>query len=126
MKDDRREFGRNIEKLAADYLESNGYEILERNYRAGHKEIDLIARQKRTIVFVEVKATRQMRFGHPAERVTKKQQVNILTAARHYIMDNMFEGYDFRLDIICFFPRDKGGGYTLEHIEGAFMESGNP
>ena len=126
MKDDRKEFGKNIEKLAADYLQHNGYEILEQNYRAGHKEIDIIARHKRTIVFVEVKGSRQLGFGHPIRRVTKKQQVNILTAARKYIMDNMFEGYDFRLDIICFLPRERGGGYTLEHMKGAFTESGSP
>jgi len=125
LKDDRKEFGQSIEQLAADYLANIGYTILERNYRAGHKEIDIIAREDRTVVFVEVKSTRQMKFGHPIQRVTRKQQQNILTAARCYIDDNMLEGYDFRLDVLCFFPDEKGG-YRLEHVKGAFTESENP
>lgn len=120
MRDDRKEFGTNIERLACDYLESKGFEILERNYRVGHKEIDIIARKAKMVVFVEVKAARQLRFGHPSLRVTKKQRVNIIVAARQYIMSNMLEGYDFRLDVISYYPK-KGGGYALEHTEGAFM-----
>lgn len=120
MKDDRKEFGASIEKLAANYLEKKGYEILERNFRVGHKEIDIIARNDTTVAFVEVKASRQLRFGHPSRRVTKRQRMNIIAAAQQYVIDNMLEGYDFRLDVISFYPK-KGGGYTLEHLEGAFM-----
>ncbi len=121
MIDDRHQFGAEIDDLAAKYLEHNGYEILERNYRAGHKEIDIIARTETTVVFVEVKASRKLTYGHPSLRVTKKKRLNIIMAARQYIAENMFEGYDFRLDVISFYPQ-KGGGYTLDHIIGAFME----
>jgi putative endonuclease len=120
LTDDRKEFGARVEDLAAQFLEKNGYEILERNYRVGHKEIDIIARDATTVVFVEVKAARQMRFGHPSERVTKRQRANIIAAAQQYVISNMLEGYDFRLDVISFFPK-KGGGYTMEHTVGAFM-----
>jgi putative endonuclease len=119
--DDRKEFGSDIEKLAARYLEESGYEILERNFRVGHKEIDIIAREKSTVVFVEVKASRNLSYGHPSFRVTRKQRMNIIMAARHFIEDRMLEGYDFRLDVISFYPV-RGGGYTLDHIKGAFME----
>lgn len=121
MTDDRKEFGAEIEKLAARYLESEGYEILERNFRVGHKEIDIIAKDSKAVVFVEVKAARQLSFGHPLFRVTKKQKLNIIMAAQKYIADNMFEGYEFRLDVICYYPKE-GGGYTLEHVVGAFTE----
>lgn len=120
MRDDRKEFGTNIEGLACEYLERTGFEILERNYRVGHKEIDIIAKKAKTVAFVEVKAARQLRFGHPALRVTKRQRVNIIAAARQYVINNMLEGYDFRFDVISYYPK-KGGGYTLEHTEGAFM-----
>jgi len=120
LSDDRKRFGKNIEDLAAKHLEEKGYEILERNFHAGHKEIDIIAKTSETVVFVEVKASRQLRFGHPSLRVTKKQRANIITAARKYINDNMLEGYDFRLDVVSFYP-EKGGKYILEHTEGAFM-----
>jgi len=120
LKDDRKEFGANAESLAAIYLEQQGFQILERNFRVGHKEIDIIARNDKVVIFVEVKAARQLRFGHPAERVTRKQRMNIIAAAQQYVIDNMFEGYDFRLDVIALYPKE-GGGYTLDHIEGAFM-----
>jgi putative endonuclease len=120
LKDDRKEFGANIEKLAAGYLESQGFDILERNFRVGHKEIDIIAKDEKTVVFVEVKSARQLSFGHPALRITRKQRMNIIAAARQYVIDNMLEGYDFRFDVISYYPRD-GGGYTLEHTPGAFM-----
>ncbi|MCK4657443.1 MAG: YraN family protein, partial [candidate division Zixibacteria bacterium] len=54
-----------MEKLAAGYLESQGFDILERNFRVGHKEIDIIAKDDKTVVFVEVKGVRQLGFGHP-------------------------------------------------------------
>ncbi len=121
MKDDRKEFGTSIERLAARYLEGKGYEVLERNFRVGHKEIDIIVKDARNVVFVEVKSARQMSFGHPALRVTKKQRMNIIMAAQQYVIDNLLEGYDFRFDVIAYYPKEKGAGYTLEHIEGAFM-----
>ena len=120
MKDDRKEFGANIEKLAAGYLESQGFEILERNFRVGHKEIDIIVRDEKTVVFVEVKGVRQLGFGHPLLRITRKQRMNIIAAARQYVIDNMLDGYDFRFDVISYYPKE-GGGYTLEHTQGAFM-----
>jgi hypothetical protein len=46
--------------------------------------------------------------------------MNIIAAARQYVIDNMLEGYDFRFDVISYYPSG-GGGYTLEHTEGAFM-----
>jgi putative endonuclease len=120
LSDDRKEFGTNAERLAALYLEQQGFEILERNFRVGHKEIDIIAKNDKVVIFVEVKASRQLRFGHPAERVTRKQRANIIAAAQQYVIDNMLEGYDFRLDVISFYPKE-GGGYTMDHMEGAFM-----
>ncbi len=120
MKDDRKEFGTNIEGLAARFLENSGFEVLERNFRVGHKEIDIIAKDSKTVVFVEVKAARQLRYGHPSLRVTRRQRLNIVAAARQYVISNMLDGYDFRFDVISYYPK-QGGGYTLEHTEGAFI-----
>jgi len=65
---------RSYEKLAAKFFEQHGYEILERNWRAGRKEVDLIVRKSNLIIFVEVKSASNKKFGHPAERVNRNHE----------------------------------------------------
>ncbi|HEX2897363.1 MAG TPA: YraN family protein [candidate division Zixibacteria bacterium] len=72
-KEDRLKIGRQFEDQAAQFYITQQYKILERNYRAGHKEIDLIVQKGNTVVFVEVKSAKSKSLGHPAERVTKKK-----------------------------------------------------
>jgi len=106
--------GREYEKLAEKYLTDNGYEILERSWQAGHKEIDLIARKDNLVVFVEVKSARTGKFGHPAEWIDRRKQNNIITAAEQYIADHTLPNCDFRVDVITFFQG------RLEHFPDAF------
>jgi len=73
--------GRIFERLAADYFIDKGFEVLERNWRAGHKEIDIIVKQNNLIIFVEVKSSFSRQFGHPVERVDRKK-INNLTQAK--------------------------------------------
>jgi len=114
-KPNRRKLGAQYESAAADYLISQGYTILDRNWQAGHKEIDLIARKDNLVVFVEVKASRTGSFGHPIERVDRTKQQNLLAAAQQYIQDPKLAGCDFRLDVITFFEG------KLEHFPDAFQ-----
>jgi putative endonuclease len=111
----RREKGREYEKLAERYLVGQGYKILERNWMAGHKEIDLIARKDNTVVFVEVKSSRSMKFGHPSERVDERKQRNLINAAEQYIISKDLEDCDFRFDLITFLEG------KLEHYPDAFQ-----
>ena len=67
----KRGFGSQGEALARDYLQRKGARILEMNYRRPTGEIDIIARQKRTLLFVEVKRRSSLRFGRPAEAVDR-------------------------------------------------------
>jgi putative endonuclease len=110
------EKGRQYEREAEKYLLSEGFRILERNYRAGHKEIDLIARKDNTVVFIEVKGSTTERFGHPAERVTRKKQENLIAAAEKFIIDRNLKGCDFRFDLITFHSG------RLEYYPGAFSK----
>lgn len=75
MKQERykQRLGAKGEELAGEYLKNRGFEILERNYRYKRKEIDLIVRDKNTVVFVEVKAGRSKKFGLPLEKVDLKK-----------------------------------------------------
>ena len=77
----RRQIGTKEEALAAAFLEKQGYQILERNFRCRLGEIDLIARDGSTLVFVEVKYRKNADFGTPAEAVNRKKQLTICETA---------------------------------------------
>ncbi len=106
--------GRRYEQLAAHYLVQNGYEILERNWRAGRKEIDLIVKKGQVIAFVEVKAATSTRYGHPAEKVDQRKQEHLTQAAQQYILKKELLDVDLRFDVITFVEEN------LEHFPGAF------
>jgi len=74
MLNSRQIFGKDSESLAVKYLKKQRYKILEKNYRTPVGEIDIIAKHKGVIVFVEVKARRSDRFGDPKGAVTYKKQ----------------------------------------------------
>ena len=76
-----KDLGVNGENLAAQYLEANGWRILERNFRIRRAEIDLIAEREGMIVFVEVKTRLSNKFGRPAEAVDERKQRKIIMAA---------------------------------------------
>lgn len=76
------------EDRATEYLEGLGYEIFERNFRTRFGEIDIIAREKETLCFVEVKAKSSDRFGTPAEMITPKKLDKIVRTAKHYVQKN--------------------------------------
>ena len=70
--------GREGEALAANFLQQKGYEIVDRNWRYGPKEIDIVARDGDTMVFVEVKTRSTLAFELPQEAVTKKKMKNLV------------------------------------------------
>ena len=94
--------GHEYEKTAEKFFITQGFEVIERNWRAGHKEIDLIVRKKNLIVFVEVKSAETPKFGHPAERVNKRKVKNLTAAAEIYIQTNRIVDCDLRFDVVAF------------------------
>ncbi len=87
------------EDLACRYLKRNGYEILERNkHYSRFCEIDIIAKQKNTIVFVEVKTRNTNSYGTPMEAITRTKFENIKKGVQYYLAENKVK--DFRIDVI--------------------------
>ena len=94
------ELGKWGEDCAADYLQRNGYTIIERDWKSGHRDIDIVAADEDgTIVFVEVKTRRSRLFGDPEEAVDYQKLQSLQRAMNHYINYRHING-DVRLDII--------------------------
>ncbi len=109
--------GRSGENITVNYLQKNGYTILERNWRYLKSEVDIIASNKEWVVFVEVKTRSSDQFGNPEDFVTDKQQKMIINAAQEYIERNDID-LEARFDIVAIV--EKGGKHSIEHFEEAF------
>ena len=94
------ETGRGGEDAALKYLLSRGMKLLERNYRFGHKEIDLIMQDGMYLVFVEVKARTSVQYGTPGEAVTGKKQSLLIKAAQGYMMTHHRVDDFARFDVV--------------------------
>lgn len=115
----KQRLGKKGEALAEEYLGRKGFRILKRNYRYGHKEIDLIGKDGNTIVFVEVKAGRSKNFGAPQERVNLRKQKNLTETAYHFIQTENITDCDFRFDVLAISYEE--GKEKINHIKNAFM-----
>src|SRR4051812_12055087 len=93
--------GSACETLAASYLEAKGWSVLARNFRFGHREIDLIARRGDVVAFIEVKARSGTGFGHPLEAITGLKRSEIQKAARAWIAQHGGRNYVYRFDAIA-------------------------
>ena len=101
MTDSRQQFGKESEALAAKYLKKHGYRIMEQNYRTKLGEIDIIAKDKGTIVFVEVKARRSYLFGNPKFAITPKKQRKISMVALCYLKETKQDNAKARFDVVA-------------------------
>ena len=106
--------GGKAEKLAAEFLQRQGYSIVQRNYLCRLGEIDLIARDRETLVFVEVRMRNGAAFGSALESITPHKKKRIIAAAKHFLMELGREPY-CRFDVIAV---DEGG--PPEWHQGAF------
>jgi putative endonuclease len=118
MPDRRQQFGSNSESLAARYLKKSGYKILEQNYRTPLGEIDIIAKEKKTIVFVEVKSRRSNRYGNPKWAVTPRKQRKISMVALQYLKSTRQMDNRARFDVVTVISnRDEP---QIEIVKNAF------
>jgi putative endonuclease len=93
------ETGRKGEEAAVAFLKKHGYRIVTRNYRTKCGELDIVARHRRTLVFIEVKARGSDEFGRPEEAVARRKLARLEKSAQIYLMQNRFEG-DYRFEIL--------------------------
>ncbi|MBR6931395.1 MAG: YraN family protein [Bacteroidales bacterium] len=112
------ELGKQGEEIAAQYLIEKGYEIVERNWRNKHKEIDIIAKDGKYLVIVEVKTRQTNEYGNPDIAVTRQKQWRLISAANAYLFQNKLD-IDTRFDIISIIFTN--GEPVIEHIEDAFL-----
>jgi putative endonuclease len=117
---ERRRVGTHYEDLAAGYLEEKGYRILDRNFHARRGELDLIALDGETVVFVEVRMRRQNDMVSPLESVTPEKQRRIVLAARTYLAKKQIVDRDCRFDVIAILHRP-GCRPEIDHYESAFF-----
>lgn len=110
--------GQTYEDLAVSYLQLQGYEILEQNFRYRRGEIDIIAKEKETYVFCEVKYRSTARDGYPEEAVSVAKQKRISACALWYLQGKGLGEASCRFDVICIL------GGELTHYRNAFFYGG--
>ena len=122
MRDGRRRLGAFGERLAAAHLEAKGYRIRDRNYRCREGEIDIVAQDGETLVFVEVRTRRGDALGGPAESVTATKQSRLVAAATAYVQTLAEPPADQRIDVVAIQLSPAGRLLAIDHIEGAVAE----
>jgi putative endonuclease len=100
MPDERQVLGAEGERAAEKFLRRQRYTIVARNYRRRVGEVDLIALDGATVVFIEVKTRTQPGFGSPLEAVDRRKQRQIQRAAQQYLSENRLNDRDARFDVV--------------------------
>ncbi len=118
MKSDNKKTGKIGEDIAIDFLKKKGYKIIERNYKCVFGEVDIVARDRGDIVFIEVKSRRSEYFGDPTDAVDFNKQKKISKIALNYLNEKRLDNHDARFDVIAI--KLSPNGNTVELIENAF------
>jgi putative endonuclease len=121
MSPDNKALAEKGEELAAQILSDKGYEIIERNYRYGHGEIDIIVNDPdaKCTVFVEVKSRKNLEFGEPEYAITKSKQRQIRKIAELYLFEKEIQEIDCRFDVVTILFEDFNNP-VIHHYENAF------
>ena len=122
MRDGRRQLGAFGERLAVAHLEAKGYRIRARNFRCREGEIDIVAQDGETLVFVEVRTRRGDALGGPAESVTAGKEARLVAAATAYVQSLPEPPTDQRIDVVAIQLSPGGRLLAVDHIEGAVAE----
>ncbi|MDI6781438.1 MAG: YraN family protein [bacterium] len=111
---ERINLGRYGEEKAANYLIKQGIKILEKNYRCGYGEVDIIAKDRDTLVFVEVKTRKTSTYLSPFLAINKHKQLQISKVALHYLLEKKLKGIPCRFDVVTVVDEE------IQWIKGAF------
>lgn len=118
MPSSTKEKGREGEEKAVALLVEKGFEIIERNYRYGKGELDIIARDKEFLVFVEVKSRESLEYGKPEEAITKRKMSQIRKITEAYLAEKNITNENIRFDVVAILFLN--GEISIEHYENAF------
>lgn len=114
---DHNDLGKLGEEMAVEFLQKNGYEILETNWTFQKAEIDIIAKKENTLAIIEVKTRSSLDFGLPQDFVKPKKIQLLVKAVNEYVISNDLD-IEVRFDIIA--VHKEGKTYAIEHIMDAF------
>lgn len=106
--------------MASEFLKKQGYKILQRNYKPGTTEIDIIGYDKGIIAFLEVKSCLSRRYGPPEMRVTETKKRRIYRAAQKYIKERRLSGQQFRFDVVSVLFNSRKDVPQVKLIKDAF------
>lgn len=106
------------EDLVAAFLEEKGFQIVERDWKSGHRDLDIVAMDGNTLVIVEVKTRRNRTFTDPETAVDYRKINNLRQAANHYVKFKRFDG-EVRFDLVTVVGTPDTG-FDINHIEDAF------
>ncbi|MFO7551546.1 MAG: YraN family protein [Haliea sp.] len=113
--------GHSFEERAAQWVQAQGWQILQRNYRCKLGEIDIIAEDNQQLVFIEVRARSNRRFASAAGSVDRRKQQKLVRAAALYLRNaGSRQNFPCRFDVIAFDPRQSGQDAELRWIRSAF------
>jgi len=115
----RKELGATGEKLARDFLKKKGYKILDANYRCREGELDIIARKKDCLAFVEVRTKTSVGFGSPEESVTFAKREKLIASALTYLSEHQGLPESWRIDFVAVELDPNGKAKRIELIENA-------
>ena len=110
------ELGRIGENIIADYITKLGYKVVERNFECNQGEIDIIAKDNKEYVFVEVKTRTNSDYGEPVDSVNKIKQKHLKRTIEYYIYINKLEEETIRMDIIEIYIADKNYVYHIKNV----------
>lgn len=108
------------EAQALQHLRGRGYTIIATNYRKRYGEIDIIARDGVTLVFIEVKYRRHAGYGTGLEAVDRRKQQRLCRVAAEYLQSHQQGECNARFDVVAVSPGPEGAGAMIDHIENAF------
>ncbi len=121
MEDHKQVLGREGEEIAERYLKKQGFKLLERNYRCPMGELDLIALDRKVLVFVEVRTRTSDSLGSPLESVDRRKQRQIIKKALFFLSQKRLHDRYARFEVIGISM--EGGEPVVEHIRNAFEVS---
>jgi putative endonuclease len=110
------------EKYACDYLKKKGYRLLETNYRCKHGEIDIVARRKGSLVFVEVRTKTSLGFGSPEESISFTKRSHMRANAYYYLQSHQDENQQWSIGVIAIELNPEGKPSRIEFLENAVEE----
>ena len=116
------DLGKKGETIAADFLKNKGYKIIQLNFQNKLGQIDIIARDKNVVCFVEVKTRSSLRFSSPQESITKIKQNRITRTALSFLKNNHLMNVPARFDVVCVNLNNQN--FEVDLIKDAFNLEG--